>query len=362
MKKSKIVFLLIVNFFMCNIAFSKELVLSDYHRNPLHTVIMSHKRNDVDIANYISGQGSWFNKDPLEWDDKDFDKVDKYIIKEKLSIEKKDIIKFKELVKKIQLERRKKEEELEKIIEPNDYDGLWNCNGDLLALNLSGSRDYYGINKRCIAISGYEDVCELENIKWNEKEGKAIIEFKLAKGLSGIFSGNTVWNLSLENKKKTLVVKTKSETLFYKKESVLPQYPIVINRVVPDYVKKLDKDFLKTTVSGVVRVVDGEGRTNGSLPKEMVGLSIKDILTYIYNMKQFDCIQMQNVDNQNRAIVQFQNGFKTVNLVFYFDKSAVSNNGNPNSCIVIIVGANKKAIDEFISLYDIGMSGKNINW
>lgn len=182
MKISKIILLLIVKVFICNIAFSKELVLSDYHQNPLYTVIMSHKRNDVDIANYISGQGCWFNKDPLEWDDKDFDKVDKYIKKEKLSIDK------------------------------------------------------------------------------------------------------------------------------------------------------------------------------------MVGLSIKDILTYIYNMKQFDCIQVQNVDNQNRAIVQFQNCFKTINLVFYFDKSTVSNNEKPNSCIVIIVGANKKAIDEFIGLYDNGMYGKNVSW
>ena len=276
------------------------------------------------------------------------------------------------MVKKIQLERQKKEEELEKIIEPNNYDGLWNCDGNLLALNLTGGNYFipalaladggYWNNKRCIAISGYEEVYDLENIKWNEKEGKAIIEFKLAKGLSGIFSGNTVWNLSLENKKKTLVIKTQSGTIYYKKENDLPSYHIVINRVVPDYIKKLDKDFLKTTVSGVVRVVDGEGRTNGSLPKDMVGLSIKDILTYIYNMKQFDCIQGQNVDNQNRAIVQFQNCFKTINLVFYFDKSTVSNNEKPNSCIVIIVGANKKAINEFISLYDSGMIVKNIRW
>ena len=191
---------------------------------------------------------------------------------------------------------------------------------------------------------------------------KLLIEFKLAKGLSGIFSKNTVWNLSLENKKKTLVVKTQSETLLYNKVGNVPIYGLAIKRVIPDYVKKLDKEFLNSTIASVIKVVDGSGQVKGILPKEMVGLSIKDVLVYIYNMKKFDQIQIQNVDNQNRAILQFQNGFKTVNLVFYFDKSLSSNGNKSKSCIVIIVGANKKAIDDFIGLYDNGMYGKNVSW
>ena len=296
--------------------------------------------------------GKLFNKIPIDWDEKDFDKVEKFI--KQYGKNANYFQKFKDYVI------------INKTVEPYDFNGSWICDGLLLTLNLTGSSNWIdgediAKGKKCIAISGYKDVYDLDKIIWNEKEGKATIEFKFSKGLSGLLSKSNVWTLSLKGwKKETLIVKKETETLFYKKKSNCLSTTKTINWIIPESIEKMEKEFLNSTINKVVKVVDGTGVIGGVIPKEMIGLSIKELLIYIYNMHEFDLIQMQNINNQNIAILQFEKGFKTVNLVFDYNEKTSIDANKTNSCTIVIVGSTHKAIDDFIRLYDSGMI--NINF
>ena len=258
-----------------------------------------------DYCDYAEGgkKASSYKKSIDKWNDKDFDIVERFIKLYKYTGTswtgsgshyafnvKKYFPKFKEYVK-----NRQKADELEKIIKLSDFNGQWDCKGEYISLNVSA-------DKPIIALSGHEEIYDLKVSNWNEKEGKVTIEFKLPKGQTAFFADNTLWNLSLENKKKTLVAKTESETVNFKKISDKVDTQQTIKRVIPNF-EKLDEEFLK---SRIVR------------PYEIAGLSVKETVIRIVNMKQtkYVPVDWKIGDNEYTLTLKYQNGEKTIKLIF----------------------------------------------
>lgn len=282
--------------------------------------------------------GKLFNKIPIDWDEKDFDKVEKFI--KQYGKNANYFPKFKNYIK------------INQIIEPTEFNGRWNCDGIFLTLNLTGGWDAMGNDpaneKKCIAMSGYKDVYDLESIKWNEKEGKATIEFKFAKGFTGLLSKNNIWNLSLKNeiwnrgidkRRQTLVVKTEKETLYFKYVSGYFGTKYTTNRIIPKFVENTkEKEFLKSVI------VDSQC-------EKMRGITFKEAFIAIANNNRYDSWEIiKTGENEYTLSVKFQDGFKSVKVIFTFYKDA-----NLFKCNVKITGETSKAVDDFINFFWIGL-------